>query len=335
MKLLFLLSGEHPELPHGEARACLEALGIEYSTLIREGQVLVVEATVGRKEVKALAKRLAMSHRLGRLCFSSPYDELDYKNYALEFEGSFAVRVWKLGKVDVNASYLERKIGERITSHGKRVDLSAPENLFLGIAAEKLYLALSLAKVPRGDFERRRPHLRPYYHPGAISPRLSRAIVNLTRVRPSELLADPFCGSGSFLIEAGLIGARLYGFDVDGEAIEGAERNLEQAGQAGIHGYHLEVKNFLEERFTERFHAVVADPPYGLSSSMGGMKREEFYQKTVEKMGEILKPGRYACLVLPKGTAIDPGQAFKLIERYDVRVHRSLTREILVMRKWR
>ncbi len=331
MKLLFLLSGEHPSLPEAEARAVLEAQGIEYSIVEKEEQVLVIEAEV--KDFETLSGRLALTHSLGKLLFSCSYDEIEKQDYRYEFEGSFCVRVWKIGKTEVKASSLEREIGRRIAEKGKRVDLKKPEKLFLGIAGKKFYLTEHLASVPRGDFEKRKPHLRPYYRPGAMHPRLSRAMVNLTRVREGELICDPFCGGGGFLIEAGLIGARVYGFDIDEEAIRGAERNLKNVG---IGDCTLEVRDMLElESYKEFFHAVVADPPYGISSSMRGLKREELYSRAVQKIYEMLKQGRYACFVLPLGVKIKPVEGFKVVERHYFRVHRSLTREILVMKKWR
>ena len=54
----------------------------------------------------------------------------------------------------------------------------------------------------RQDWVIRRPRARPFFHPAAIFPKLSRALVNLSRVGAGEVFLDPFCGTGSLLLEA-------------------------------------------------------------------------------------------------------------------------------------
>ncbi len=333
MKFLFFLSGEHPTLPQSEVKALLKAQGIDYSVVEIEEQVLVIEAEAEIEDIRNLTEKLALTHSIGRLLFSCDYDEIEEQNYNYKFKGSFCVRIWRIGSVSVKASYLERYIGGRIADYGKKVDLKKHENLFIGIAGKKFYLSEHLASVPRGEFEKRRAHLRPYYRPGAMHPRLSRVIVNLTGIKAGEFLCDPFCGGGGFLIEAGLIGAKVYGFDIDDKAIKGAERNLKYAG---IYDFNLEVEDILKlEGYNEYFHAIVSDPPYGISSSTGGLKKEELYNRAIEKIYKMLKPQRYACFIIPLGDELENLEGFKVVEKHYLKVHRSLTRVIMVMKKWK
>lgn len=60
----------------------------------------------------------------------------------------------------------------------------------------------------------------------AISPRLSKILINLSGAKPKDLLLDPFCGIGGILQEALIKGIRVYGIDKDKEATIGAEKNL-------------------------------------------------------------------------------------------------------------
>ncbi|GAH56289.1 unnamed protein product, partial [marine sediment metagenome] len=64
-------------------------------------------------------------------------------------------------------------------------------------------------------------------------PKIARALVNLSGVKEKELFLDPFCGTGGILIEAGEIGARVIGIDVQGKMVRGAEENL---GFYGLNG---------------------------------------------------------------------------------------------------
>ncbi|MDP3966148.1 MAG: methyltransferase domain-containing protein [archaeon] len=61
----------------------------------------------------------------------------------------------------------------------------------------------------------------------AISPRLSKILINLSKVKKDETLIDPFCGIGVLLSEALLLGIKVIGIDKDKDAINGAKQNLE------------------------------------------------------------------------------------------------------------
>ena len=61
----------------------------------------------------------------------------------------------------------------------------------------------------------------------SISSRLARLLVNLSGVRKGEVILDPFCGSGTILSEAIVIGARCMGVDRDRNRVENARQNLE------------------------------------------------------------------------------------------------------------
>ncbi|MDO8627501.1 MAG: 50S ribosomal protein L11 methyltransferase, partial [Candidatus Diapherotrites archaeon] len=77
-------------------------------------------------------------------------------------------------------------------------------------------------KIERRDMEKpvRRESL-------AISPRLSKILINLSKVKKGKTLIDPFCGVGVLLSEALLHGINVIGIDKDKNAIIGAKENLE------------------------------------------------------------------------------------------------------------
>jgi tRNA G10 N-methylase Trm11 len=60
----------------------------------------------------------------------------------------------------------------------------------------------------------------------AISPRLAKIMINLSQVKTSEKLVDPFCGVGVILQEALIQGINVIGIDKDKNAINGARENL-------------------------------------------------------------------------------------------------------------
>ncbi len=63
-----------------------------------------------------------------------------------------------------------------------------------------------------------------------MSPKLARCMVNLTGMIAGDIVLDPFCGTGGILIEAGVMGARVVGADIDERMVEGTIKNLEYCG---------------------------------------------------------------------------------------------------------
>jgi len=63
---------------------------------------------------------------------------------------------------------------------------------------------------------------------GMLPPKLARIIANLATCGKSGLtLADPFCGTGTVLMEGLMMGCNVIGSDTSAEAIKGAKSNLE------------------------------------------------------------------------------------------------------------
>lgn len=64
----------------------------------------------------------------------------------------------------------------------------------------------------------------------AISPRLAKIMINLSKVRKNEILVDPFCGIGVVLQEALIQDIRVFGVDKDKNAVSDSKKNLEWFG---------------------------------------------------------------------------------------------------------
>ena len=82
-------------------------------------------------------------------------------------------------------------------------DLSDPQHRFLVAAqADRLWFGEILAE-PTRDY--RRHDAKPYRTSSSLPARLARALVNLV-APPAQSILDPFCGTGSILLEAGALG---------------------------------------------------------------------------------------------------------------------------------
>lgn len=68
---------------------------------------------------------------------------------------------------------------------------------------------------------------------GMLPPKLARMLVNIAlgAEKQTGLLLDPFCGSGTVLMEAMELDCAVLGSDTDSEAVGGAQRNLRWFGE--------------------------------------------------------------------------------------------------------
>ncbi len=81
--------------------------------------------------------------------------------------------------------------------------------------------------VPDSASMRQRGTRRPAPHPDiALSPRLARTLVNLAGLTAGQTVLDPFCGSGTILLEAYAKSLRCLGLDSSASRVQEARENL-------------------------------------------------------------------------------------------------------------
>ena len=134
-----------------------------------------------------------------------------------------------------------------------------------------------------------------------VTETLAAAILLLSPWKSDRILIDPFCGSGTFPIEAAMIGThiapgakrsfaaeewplipaecwkaareeaeggvlpdvhmQIQGYDLDPAMIEGARENARNAGVEGM--IHLQVRDVRDLHSTKKYGFVITNPPYG------------------------------------------------------------------------
>ncbi len=295
--------------------------------------------------VQVIAQRSALVHRCCAQLFESgdtveeiieTAKEMTIDN-SLLFGKSFAVRVKRIKNYGANIEKveLERKLGAVIFNHLNPIDrmmhvnLENPDITFYGVFTEnRFFFGLSLWKSETyfQRFDNRRGHKRDFFHPGTLEPRLARVLVNLSRIKENELFLDAFVGSGGILIEAGLIGAKIIGCDIDKRMVQGASVNLKQ--------FHLSgdlICADARQLPIDEVYAIATDPPYGKSSTTKGMEVNILIQSFLESIINVLQKNRYVCICAPLPVdlhAIANDIGFKTVEIHKMRVHKSLSRLI-------
>jgi tRNA (guanine10-N2)-dimethyltransferase len=341
-RLFFLLSGEHQTLPVSEVQAILEAEGIKYRILENLTQVLRLEADVN--SVESVKFRSALT----RICCQEIFNcdaklseilanisSASLEEFIKDAE-SFVVRIRRVRGVtpDIVRVDLERKLGEQILKKVKtKVNLSNPQKTFFGILTNKRFIfGLKTAEIIPKPFSERRPRRRPFFHPTAMPAKLARVMVNLAQPRLGNLVLDPFCGTAGMLVEAGLIGCRVVGFDAKPHMLKGGLKNL-------LHyGIKPEGVVVADARYppVAKVDCIVTDPPYGRSASTLGTSIIRIVEDFLSAVEDTLPRGKRICMASPKTIRIaEAGEkaGFKHIESHFVYVHRSLTREIVVLER--
>lgn len=342
-KFFFLLSGEHETLPSAELKAILRSEKVKYAELERLPQILRIDST--ENCINPVKERAALTRACCQELFSCKPSlrEIVKATQSLGLEPilrpeeSFEVRVRRVGLAAPNLRCmdLERKLGELILDKikGSKVNLSRPSKTFFGtITIDRFLFGLRVAVIAPTSFFHRRPRKRPFFHPSAMPPKLARCMVNLAEPRRGDWLLDPFCGTGSFLIEGGLLGCRIVGFDAKKLMVEGTRRNLKYLN-IKVEGLVVADARHLPLNEVDR---IVTDPPYGRSSSTMGHTTMQIIKDFLKLSSAIVVKGQRMCMAAPRkihvgDLAKDLG--FKVSESYFVYVHRSLTREIVVLER--
>lgn len=342
-KLFFLLSGEHPTLPFSELRAIFEAEGYGFRLIKELDQVLMVESEV--KAVDVVKRRAALTKTCNLQLFhcNAEFSEVMKTANETPFEKilhkgeSFVVRVKRVKRhaQHLDVLLLERKLGGVILERAPKtkVDLKNPDKTFFGVITDgEFVFGLKLTEIIPGEFVKRSPSKKPFFHPSAMTAKLARCMVNLAKPRAGDLVLDPFCGTGSILIEAGLIGCRVLGLDVKRKMVRGSLENFEF--------YHMVPEGLVvadaKALPIRKVDCVVTDPPYGRSATTLGWTTREIIKRTFDELAGVMDEGGRVCLAVPKTmkvSGVGEGFGFRHVESHFLYVHRSLTREIAVFER--
>ncbi|MDO8424960.1 MAG: DNA methyltransferase [bacterium] len=191
------------------------------------------------------------------------------------------------------------------------------------VTRDRILLARTLAVQPfeswsRRDYGRPRRDARS----GMLPPKLAHMMVNLAlqstiENRQSTMILDPFCGSGTVLMEAALLGVpHIIGTDASEDAIADARENIawlrnapspaSRGGAGG--GANISIRpcdvRALTQCITEPVDAIVTEPSLGppqQRANTATVQREllNLYLAAFAQFARVLRPGGTVVFVLP------------------------------------
>jgi tRNA (guanine10-N2)-dimethyltransferase len=327
---VFVLSGEELTLPFAEIRALVQTYdGKRCESL---GRRIAVSDVDSPTKVSKITERAAYT-RFGGILVSE--DQTPEKLT----KGLDVTSIEKGKTFAVDSETLPREIygeigGQIKQKTGARVSLRNPDYLFQAEKTDNGNFVMGVsAGYKKFNWKQRRPRARKFFLPSAIYPKLARFLVNLSRVKENEYFLDPFCGTGSLLIEGSLMGIRSIGIDLTRWIARGALLNLK--------GFGLEFESIIRADSTSRnfplckVDAVSTDVPYGRASSTKGKDTRQIAKEFTQSAADILNPDKYCVLMHPSHVELQLGNSFELLERHLLYVHRNLTRAISVLKRRR
>lgn len=331
--------GKYSSLPKSELVGSLEATELNFS--LKSSAKYLSRFTCELNKAKESIRRLALSRFLceelifRRDSVSSLFGLLHKLD--ITEGGKFYIRVNRvegaISPEEVNT--LEKKVGSVLSEKfKKKTSFKNPEEVFILHVEDGAYaLGKLLEFSERKNLKERQNKTKPKFHASMLPPDLSRALINLARVKKGDIFLDPFCGMGGILLEAELIGARVIGLDFKEKMLRGAKENL---AFYSAFNYDL-VKG--DARFVPivKANKVATDPPYGrLSPKLKKEPVDNLYKKFIASLSNIITTGGYLAMVYPKGLEIKTllkETGFNVISEDEVVVHKKLTRVFLASRK--
>lgn len=155
--------------------------------------------------------------------------------------------------------------------------------------------------------------------PASINPVTAASIMRISEsyMRAGADVLDPFCGSGTMLIERGLLKPtrKLVGVDISGYAIKAACANRKESGQR-IALIHTDILEYNATQYDE----VIANMPFGIRVSRHA-DNLRLYAAFVDKLPTLLKQGGHAFLLTQEKkllrSTLDKQPSLRIIKKED------------------
>ena len=302
----FVISGEHEELAKDEIISIAKSYDKKSTTKL-DSRLVVIKSKIPYTKI---AKRATFVRLSGNLV--GTITDVSKVKIPTVRPVSFACRVVNLSTKKINSSQIEKEMGSILNQKWKtKVSLSNPQlAVYLIITNSRKYLGFA-----KGKIERVRP-VKSIKYPHQLDSKLARCMVNLSQLKEEQTLCDPFCGTGTILLEAESMGIKTIGMDFDPEMCGITKKNL------ALNNFKSQVINssFYEiKKIMKKIDAIVTDLPYGISS-----KSSTEPQKLVKEFVSVIPKKKKLVMVYKKGFDV-PIKA----KKYEIYRHKSLTRVII------
>ena len=309
----FIVSKDYPEIAIDEIISIAKTYD-RFSKINIISNLVIVQSKTNWEKI---AKRAAFVKISGQILRKMSGLFLDEGNTeVLQNAKTFVCRIINLSSNQFNIPELESSMGDMISKFSRaKVSLENPDIT--------VYLIFTNNENFFGFSKKIEQPIRPKKvkkHPHELDWKLTRAMINLTGLQEGETVCDPFCGTGTTLLEAESMGIHAIGVDFDEKMYQISKKNLD------INGFKSKlIKDDFSEmkKFAGEFDGIVTDLPYGRAS-----KASENPEEILRKFVSILPRKKRIAIMCKKG--FEKKLKINPLRKYEIYRHKSLTRIILV-----
>ncbi len=309
----FIVSKDYPEIAIDEIISIAKTYD-RFSKINIISNLVIVQSKTNWEKI---AKRAAFVKISGQILRKMSGLFLEEGNTEiLQNAKTFVCRIINLSSNQFNIPELESSMGDMISKFSRaKVSLENPDIT--------VYLIFTNNENFFGFSKKIEQSIRPKKvkkHPHELDWKLTRAMINLTGLQEGETVCDPFCGTGTTLLEAESMGIHAIGVDFDEKMYQISKKNLD------INGFQSKlIKDDFSEmkKFAGEFDGIVTDLPYGRAS-----KASENPEEILRKFVSILPRKKRIAIMCKKG--FEKKLKINPLRKYEIYRHKSLTRTILV-----
>ncbi|MEK0320613.1 MAG: DNA methyltransferase [Nitrosopumilus sp.] len=309
----FILSKDYPELASDEIIA-ISKMYDRFAKAKVISNLVIIQSKTSWTEITKRASFVKVSGQILRKMSGLFLDEGNFQ--ILKNANTFVCRIINLSTKQFDIPELENSMGDMISkfSHAK-VELEDPDiTIYLIFTDKESFFGFSkrVRKINRPKKIKNHPH--------ELDWKLTRVMINLIGLKEGETVCDPFCGTGTTLLEAESMGIHAIGLDFDEKMYKISKENLK------ANGYKSKVfKSDFQElsKISEKFDGIVTDLPYGVAS-----KVSEKPEEILKKFFSILPRRKRMAIMYKK--EMDSNLELGGLKKYEIYRHKSLTRTILV-----
>jgi tRNA (guanine10-N2)-dimethyltransferase len=276
--------------------------------------LIIIQSKISWEQITKRATFVKISGQILRKMSGLFLNEENFE--VLKNAKSFVCRIINLSSNQFNVPELERVMGNLITTFSKaQVSLKNPDiTIYLIFTEQENFFGFS----KRFESENRPKKIKKYPH--ELDWKLTRAMINLIGLKKGETVCDPFCGTGTTLLEAESMGIHAIGLDFDEKMYNISKENLD------ANGYKSKIikADFSQlTKMVDEFDGIVTDLPYGIAS-----KSSEKPEELIKKFVSILPKRKKIAIMCKKG--FEKKLKINPIKKYEIYRHKSLTRTILI-----
>ena len=309
LQSFFVLPGQYEDLARDEVISISKSYDPKTNSR-SESRLVILKSKVPWKKI---ASRATFVRNSGNIV--DTFDDITKIDPPIPKPPSFVCRTINLSSKKLSTSSLEKQVGGVLSRRwGSKVSLSNPHlTVYLIITDSEQYIGCADVKI-----EPKLP-TKIIKHPHELDLKLSRCIVNLSQLKEGKTLCDPFCGTGTILLQAESMGIKSIGIDFDPLMCSITRKNLaaNQFKSKVINSSYNEIRNIMGT-----IDAIVTDLPYGIASrsSVSPKKLVKDFVSTIPKRKKLV-------IVYKKGLDVEEMSKAK---KYEIYRHKSLTRVIAV-----